>query len=294
LDLSICIPVFNRNVGDLVRNLHAQIEQLNKNIEILLYDDASDEALKTENRKWKNSPSIQYKELDKNIGRSAIRNMLFTDAKAPFLLFIDCDMMVVDTEFLNRYLNNTLEGVVCGGHIYDASAPSDSFKLHWLYGRKKEVVNVNKRNKSPYLSFKTSNFLISKSVFDQIQFNEDLVKYGHEDTLFGFELESKSIPIKHIDNPLVHLGLEKSEMFIEKTEKAIDNLIRIHQSFPLIRSRVKVLDAYYKLNRLGLSGRLRTNYERNRDKWLINLKSKSPSLKLLQRYKLGYLASKDF
>mgnify|MGYP000465830659 CR=1 FL=1 len=67
--------------------------------------------------------------------------------------------------------------------------------------------------------------LISKSLFQQLKFNESISEYGHEDTLFGIELQTKNIPINHILNPVVHLGLENEAIFLNKQEKAIQNLV---------------------------------------------------------------------
>ena len=50
--------------------------------------------------------------------------------------------------------------------------------------------------------------MISKTCFEQISFNEDLQGYGHEDTLFGYELDKKNIQIHHLDNPVLN-GLDK-------------------------------------------------------------------------------------
>ncbi|MBK9012976.1 MAG: hypothetical protein IPM82_02230 [Saprospiraceae bacterium] len=65
----------------------------------------------------------------------------------------------------------------------------------------------------------TNNFLIPRQLFLEIQFDETLRQYGHEDTLFGMELARRQVPIVHIDNPLEHIGLEPVDVFLRKTEQ---------------------------------------------------------------------------
>jgi GT2 family glycosyltransferase len=69
--------------------------------------------------------------------------------------------------------------------------------------------------------------LIHKSLFEKVKFNEDLAGYGHEDTFFGLELFGQGLIIRHIDNPLIHLGLESASDFLEKTATGIANLHRV-------------------------------------------------------------------
>jgi hypothetical protein len=42
--------------------------------------------------------------------------------------------------------------------------------------------------------------------------------------LFGLELKKNKVEIVHIDNPVVHEGLEQNSIFIEKQIKAVHNL----------------------------------------------------------------------
>ena len=73
----------------------------------------------------------------------------------------------------------------------------------------------------------TNNFAINKGLFAKILFNEELSGYGHEDTLFGFELKKINIHITHIDNPVLNNDLEKTSIYIKNTENSIENLYKI-------------------------------------------------------------------
>ena len=78
----------------------------------------------------------------------------------------------------------------------------------------------------------TNNFISPKAIMKKIPFNEELIKYGHEDTFFGYELKKNYIKIIHINNPVIHLNLETNLKFIEKTKHSIENLILLKTKYP--------------------------------------------------------------
>lgn len=250
--LSIVIPVYNSDVRKLVQDLLFQAQGITVPFEIVLADDASHERFRFMNNQLQESKSVRIIQLTYNIGRSAIRNLLAREAAYPWLLFLDCDSGIPGTSFLAEYLANTgIEQVVCGGRFYGtASANKPEWKLHRKYGIKREQQPSADRNRSPYRSFMTNNFLIHKNIFREIGgFDERVREYGHEDTLFGYQLECKKIRLIHIDNPVEHLELETNRDFIQKSLGAAENLAMIdirlmdpgfHQSVNLLRFHDKM------------------------------------------------------
>ena len=111
---------------------------------------------------------VIYIELEKNIGRSAIRNLFLEHAKYDNLLFLDCDSIISSEEdfFVEKYLQHNSEkvGVICGGCDYPIKSPRIKFRLRWKYGIKRELKMAEERAKNPYKSFMTSNFMIKKDV----------------------------------------------------------------------------------------------------------------------------------
>ena len=65
--------------------------------------------------------------------------------------------------------------------------------------------------KNPYHSFKSNNFLIRKSIFSKIRFNENITSYGHEDTQLSLEFKKNKIKILQIDNVVYHDGIENNK-----------------------------------------------------------------------------------
>jgi hypothetical protein len=69
--------------------------------------------------------------------------------------------------------------------------------------------------------------LIRKTVFEKVKFNETLLGYGHEDTLFGFELAQSKIAIHHIDNPVLNKNLDDNTTFLTKTNEGLKSLLQV-------------------------------------------------------------------
>ena len=226
--ISICIPIYNIIVTDLVKSLSTQAKSLNFATEIILIDDCSDDSIKLLNEDT--CSKYNYIKLKKNIGRSAIRNQFLQYAQYDFLLFLDCDALIINDDFIEKYfhsLTNSSVQIICAGRVYPTQPPIRNERLRWKYGSRKESLTVEERRKRPNKSFMTNNFLINKEVFRLIKFDERLKGYGHEDTLFGFELKKRGITITHIDNPILNGDLEKTKDYLFNSEKAIINLIRV-------------------------------------------------------------------
>ncbi|HSZ25806.1 MAG TPA: glycosyltransferase family 2 protein [Cytophagaceae bacterium] len=224
--LSICIPIYNTSVVLLVTELYKQCEAESIDFEIICIDDASYTFCKEENKTIQHFPFLKYTELTKNVGRSAIRNLLAEAAQYEYLLFLDGDVSVPDSSFIKKYIAAIHAGSVVaeGGRIYKRITFQADTNLHFHYGCKREVIPTTQKKLNPYRSFVTGNFLIQKKIFDRIKFDSSLKEYGHEDTLFGLELKKNNVPIVYIDNPVVHVGLEKNNVFIQKQFTAVKNL----------------------------------------------------------------------
>ncbi len=292
--LSILIPVYNFDIREFVAELHAQAVKCAIDFEILCCDDGSENQFKEINKSVNEFSNVRYWELPDNIGRSKIRNTLARSAIYDHLLFLDCDSKIYSSEFILTYVKNSRNNsVICGGTSYESAPPQDKRKyLKWLYGTKREVISAEKRQRNPYKSFKIYNLFISRSIFFDIQFDEDLTEYGHEDTLFGSMLSKKKIPVLHINSPLCHVGLDFPEEFLSKTEKGLQNLIYILKSKSDIKG-IKILSYYKLVKMLGLGFLVQGVYTRLQKKIVSNLNSGNPSLLLYDFYKLGYLISID-
>jgi len=291
--LSICIPIYNYDVRPLVHDLNLQAKKAGYPFEILLMDDASDEKFRKINHAI-GLESVRYIQLNENIGRSKIRNHLTSVAKYPYLLFMDCDSAVSSPAYIENYsLFFEPHIVCCGGRIYESKEPADSTWLRWKYGTERESASAAERNKNPNAGFLSNNFLIGKNLFEKVKFNEDLKGYGHEDTLFGLELLGQGIIIRHIDNPLIHLGLESASDFLEKTENGIKNLYRIElllrEKYPESLAHSRLMQSKLTLQKYHLGGLTSKLFNILRKSMKSYLLSGKPSLKIFDLYRLGLL-----
>ena len=294
--ISVCIPVYNRYVSELVKALKKESESSGIRVEILLLDDASEKAYRQSNSKLAEISGVKYNELGHNAGRSRVRNLLYEQSTQQYLLFLDCDTIPANDNFLEAYAENATPGtVVCGGHIYSKDPPSPDYLLHWLAGTRREVKPAGLRQQQPYRSFMSSSFLICRNVFENIRFSEKLAGYGHEDTLFGYELMKAGIELRHIDNPAVHTGLEKADTFLEKSVEALNNLLAamdITISDPGFMQSVKILRTYKRIRKYKLCGIYRFISGIFSGPMRSNLKGPSPRLWVLDLYKLSVLCQK--
>ncbi|MEZ4856691.1 MAG: glycosyltransferase [Gelidibacter sp.] len=292
--ISICIPIYNFNVINLVNELSNQVSQLNVPSEIILIDDCSHNKFKKINETV--CKTKVYIQLEKNIGRAAIRNLFLEYTNYQNLLFLDCDAIINSPNFLSNYvvaLQQYPNQLICGGRIYPKTPPKQNEMLRWKYGIQKESKPVEIRSQQPNKSFMTNNFVINKAVFEILKFDERLIGYGHEDTLFGFELKKRNITIKHINNPILNGDLESNETYLAETEKAIDNLIRILKFTNHDKSfiqDVELLRVYYKF--YSLKSIVKAAFVMSKPFIKYNLTKGYINLYLFDFYKLGTLAIK--
>lgn len=292
--LSILIPIYNFDVQKLVQTLHKQASLLDIVFEIICVDDGSQSSFKAANQNINVLNNVRYIEAKENMGRSKIRNHLSQLASYEYLLYMDCDSMPTDEQYIQKYIENlALDTLLYGGRVYANKAPlAPNLYFHWYYGSEREVTKSEERRVAPYQSFMTNNFLIPKSIFQQIYFDEQLTQYGHEDTLFGLELKKRKIKILHLNNPLEHIGLESVTVVIEKTKKAIQNLYTLNLRHDLAAD-VKLLRVYQKLKKWKLHYLFCLGYKLFAGILIRNIKSKRPILKGFDLYKLGYLIDWD-
>ena len=246
--LSVLIPTYNYNTFFLVKEMHQQLILEDIPFEIICLDDGSKSPLNIQNNDINKLSFSSFKSLEKNIGRSAIRNLLAKKAMYNWLLFLDADVVPAKSNFIKKYLNCFKKDrtVFCGGLLYEDK--KENFRLlRYKYGKKHEEISLEKRLENPEKFFFTSNFLIQKSVFDSVTFEEKLTQYGREDLLFSLELIKKGYKIEHLSNEVYHLGLDKNDLFVSKTKKAMENLVFIDKQTLIDTKEMPLLELVRKI-----------------------------------------------
>lgn len=286
--LSILIPIYNQNVSKLVADLHHQATEQYVNFEIITMEDGSISFVE-ENEAACKLKFCKHIVLKNNVGRSATRNKLADAAQYEHLLFMDCDAEVCTEHYIEKYLAFCHEEcIVIGGTAYNPNENNPDYSLRLKYGRVREARTALEREKN---NFATFNFLISKSIFNRVRFDETIRGYGHEDMLFGHQLHQLGYELIQIENPLIHKGLDDNLTFIRKTQEGTRNLYLLHKTgrYPFLVNESKLLNAFLIIDKMCLTQLMAAKYNFIR-KWLEHeLCKSSPSLLLYDLYKLLFL-----
>lgn len=292
--LAICIPVYNFDVNPLINALVTEVSSFQIPCEIVVIDDCSNAEFRSMNAPIEQH--VKYVELSKNVGRAKIRNLFLDHTEQEQLLFLDGDSWIISSAFLRTYLDalSPSHPVICGGRVYPEERPSRGQLLRWKYGIQRESKSAIQRSHNPNESFMTNNFLIKRELLEKIRFDERLTDYGHEDTLFGIELMRAGITIKHIENPILNGDIETNELFLSKTERAVENLVLLihNYEFPKeLEREIQLLRTAKKLK--SLSGLIYWLHKLTAPVLLFFLKRGVVSLACFSFYKLGYFTIKN-
>lgn len=293
MKISICIPVYNFDVRELVYDLKREIASHSIDAEIILIDDGSDEGFKRINNELNNQVG-QFILLEKNIGRSRIRNLFLKHTKGDYLLFLDCDVQIGHSDFLKNYLqeikSNSEVDVVYGNFRID---PSYSKTLRNRYSVEREIFSGDRT--SDFSVFKTVNFIIKRAAFIKFPFDETLIHYGYEDYVFAKKMELNNVTFSGINNPVIHVDDTSNDVLLAKTEIAMNSLFQLSQNDDNEKyiKDIKVFNVARKIRKLGFNRFFLVLYERFIRKMILkNLLSENPQIKNLDIYKLASLLKK--
>lgn len=289
--LSIVIPTYNYSVFDLVLELKNQCDSIGINYEIIVQDDHSNS--ENENEKINKLEYCSFSSNSENLGRAKNRNLLAQKATFPYLLFLDADTFPIHKNFISNYILeiNDANKIVYGGIRYQEEQPPKEKLLRWIYGKNREALSVEQRNKNIYLSFLTLNFLIHKEVFKTVSFNESIPNLRHEDTLFSYELMKNNISLKHVENPVYHFGIDNFDKALQKEHESLLALKNLLDKNLLPVEYVKISRLYTIIKNLKAKFLIAFSFKVIKPLLLKNISSETPSLVLFDVYRIGYLCT---
>ncbi|MBD79581.1 MAG: glycosyl transferase [Crocinitomicaceae bacterium] len=284
--LSVLIPIYNFDVTKLVTELLQQCQQQDQNFEILCIDDGSLDEFKSKNQEVKKYDSVIYTELENNIGRAKIRSLLAEEAQYSNLLFLDCDIEITNENFISNYLNHADAAVCVGGIAYYREPPKDpKHKLRWLYGTEREQRSAEERKNGRFIHFLASNLFITRELFLSIPLQKNIKGYGHEDTWLGLQLMERNIDIEHIENAVVHIGLDTAEDFLTKSLSGVQNLVQLYKDNSAGEG-LKLINVFERLKRFGLLFIAEWILNQRIKGIVENLNSDNPDLRKFDQWKL--------
>ena len=289
--LSILIPTYNYYIYDLVLNIHNKCLKENIDFEIICLDDNSEINYTEVNKKIEKLSNCYYKISSKNKGRVATREHLAELAKYKWLLFLDADVLPKNYNFIKKYIDYLgLEyAAIFGGFYYDENS-NKKHLLRWKYGKQNEEVPAKQRNLQPYKVVISANLLVKKDIY--LYFSKQLKTntYGG-DLIFAILLKEQNTNIFHVDNEVIHLGLEGNVTYLLKVEKAIQNLLKLYKENKIKTHQNDLLKAYLFLKKFRLRLLFSFIFKAFNKNFKNNLTNKNSSVKLLQLYKICYMCN---
>lgn len=287
-NLSIAIPTRNDDCSQTVSKLLEQARrETSLDFEILIADDASDNAeVIRQLNIIGNQEGCRLIRLKENVGRAAVRNMLAREAKYDKVLFIDAGVDINNQDFLKTYILHANDAdIVCGGWKTEVGAETAKANLRAKYELDCEKNHTPlQRNKHPYRSFRTVNFLVHKDILLNNPFPADMTGYGYEDVVFGKQAEKAGCTVLHIDNPVIYKSYEDNEAFVSKTIQSVNTLY-------IYRERIgqysKLHSIAFRLRKLRLDSLMVFLYKQRSETWKKQLCGNCPSLRMLSLLKLG-------
>jgi len=294
MKLSVLIPTYDYKCFTLVADLQRQLAATMKPYEIIVADDGSHDRVSViANLRINELPCCRYIRREENVGRAAIRNFLAGEAKGEWLLFLDNDAGV-DSPLFIMHLFEAIDHadgaqVIVGGLHHAAHLPRPEVSLRYRYEKAADRHrSAEERGRHPYAQFTPFNMCIRHDTMLAILFDETCRDYGYEDALFGVTLQQKGVKIKHIDNPLLHRGLETNAIFLHKTETAIRTLNTLgNRMMPhtAVGRMAISLRKYHVASLVALTFRIARPMMKH------NLLGASPNLTIFSLYKLGLLCT---
>lgn len=286
--ISILIPCFDYNAYPLVSILEKQALMLKIDFEIICIDDGSFSSKNDLNQKINLLTNSKFIELKKNIGRINNRLLLAEKSQYEWLIFIDVDTLPNEDNFLKNYIDQLNKGtLIIGGCTYK-KPDNENFSLRYKFGKFREEIKSDIRNKNPYKYISSCNFMCKRDVLIDILASINTISYGN-DYIFGSLIKKKEIDIKHIDNPVLIDNIDENQIFIKKTHHALDNLISSYNKKIIKKHSISILKAYIILDTLLMKNIFVKITDLFKNLLNRNLHCKDPNLFLFDLYRLNYL-----
>lgn len=251
IELSVLIPVWRSRPITLLESLWVQAQALGFPIEVWVCDDSADPAYFEWHELFRAHPGIRILTFPENLGRSRARNTLLAQANGPWVLWLDGDLEI-PTDFLNIYQQLIKNGesatpergpVYCGGIKVDPNTAADgegsavegrrSDSLRYRYALQVEGLAAAKRQEEPYRWVRAAHCLMPTRAARCLCFPEFIQGYGHEDTHWAFQIQSKGMTVQHLDHLVEHTGIDTDAVFLDKSREAVQNLARLWRYDPL-------------------------------------------------------------
>ena len=258
--LSILIPFYRDDPSDL---LSALLPQSPSNVQICLYDDGTGDTdvHARLNRMKKAAIDGQVKLMfeTENKGRSQARNALFKAADAAWVLFLDADMLPVDGQFVDRYLDaikSRSVQIIFGGFLMAENNITPETALHHAFSKTSDCLNAQERNQKGPQYVCSSNLAVRADVLMLEPFDTGFEGWGWEDSEWAARVCDR-FKLIHMENPAYHLGLESTQTLLSRFKNSAANYERFTNRHPAIAHKLALYTIKERLIYMPGQGLLR-------------------------------------
>ena len=234
--LSILSPFFHDDPRPLLSALDVQARSVGGRVELLVVDDGSrDETLAVAVAAHLDglaTPACFVRFLG-NQGRAAARNTLGSRARGQFLLFLDSDVLPGSQTFLETYfaaMDAAEVAVIVGGFTMGHS-PEPDRALHQYMSQTFNCLSAADRQATAWKYTYSANLMVPAEVFAVAPFDPGYAGWGWEDLEWGLRI-ADHWPIFHIDNTVIHEGLDPDHLLLGKIAQSCVNFARVASAHP--------------------------------------------------------------
>ncbi len=256
--LSVAIPTYRDDPTPLIRALSACLRA--EAVAIAVYDDGSVDETMTLSimaALGAHPGPARLVSAVRNRGRSTARNRLIGEATSDWIAFVDADMRPDSRRFLVRYLNAIDKAerpaVIAGGFSLSQTVPTAQTALHAAQSARSECLPAFERNTAAGRYVFSSNVLVHRDILKAVPFDDGYTGWGWEDVDWGLRVEAH-FPVRHVDNPASHLGLDTDEALVRKYAGSGTNFARLVNTHP---DAARAMALYRAARRLKAAGPLR-------------------------------------
>ncbi|WP_405223540.1 glycosyltransferase [Dokdonia sp. Asnod1-B02] len=283
--LSILIPTYNTDITDLVQSICEQAHRTKITFEVIFCEDASYLYVE-KNVQLLGNTNVKRLINATNLGRTATRTNLADNSTYSWLLFLDADVALSSKNFIENYVShlNSSHDIIHGGISY-ALDDNDDFTLRSTYGIQRETQLAKERCKTSYFII-SQNILVKKEAFLKLNIIASN-RYGL-DNIFSYQILKQGYNVQHIDNPVIHHGLEKNDVFLKKSIQAIETLIYYEEKGLMAQDFTRLQKSYLTLKKNKVVLIFKVIISKSLKYIEKNLMGKKPSLFLFDLYRLHH------
>lgn len=239
--ISVLSPVFRNDPGRLLDSLARECAaRPDPAVELVVVDDGSgDPALLTRIAAavlaFPGAATLVA--FDSNRGRSAARNRLMQEARAPYLLFLDSDMLPDRPDFLAAWeeLIGRVDPAIAYGGFSTLQVPQDpKLALARALAERIDCLKARDRMSRGGVAVATSNLLVRADIMQTVPFDDGFSGWGWEDVDWALRAVQAGYAVAHVDIPATHLGLDEPEVLLGKFAQAGPNFRHLVDRHPMM------------------------------------------------------------